>query len=215
LKRALFGTPAGIPVIRGVSPAQAWLMFVEEQQARSLHQFNTEMRSLVNDAQRVTRSGRMDFFQRDAQGNVMRDRFGHPIRLGMMNQNQIIIDDMRAAEELKQITPAIAPFQSDNQKILCQRLETIWLGWAATMDHLAAQDFFCQNIRAFFDTSTESSLVEKCVGRRDLNGRVLVRSQIAEKQAQLVADGSRDKALLISKKMKELQCEMPDASILQ
>lgn len=215
LKRALFGTPAGLPIIRGVSPAEAWLDFVGEQNRRAFHQFNTEMTSLVNDAYRVTQSGRMDFFQRDAQGNVSRDRFGHPIRLSSVNQNQIIIDNLRAASELKNLTADIAPAGSDNQKVLCQRLENIWLSWAATMDHLAAQDFFCQNIRGFFDSNTSSGLINKCVGRRDLNGRVLVMSQIAASQAELGSNGAREKALLISSKMKELNCEMPDAGSIQ
>jgi hypothetical protein len=215
LKQALFGTPDGLPIIRGSSPAMAWLDFIDQQHAKSISSFNAEMRSLVRDAYFITRSGRMDFVRRNADGSVMKDRYGRVMPLSMMEQNEQLINDLSASAELKNLTAAIAPQSSDNQKAICQRLENIWLAWAAAMDHLAAEDFFCQNIKPFFDSTTESSLISRCVGRTDLAGRVLVPSEIRQKQSALAQKGFKNQALLVSSKMKELACEMPDASVMK
>jgi hypothetical protein len=40
---------------------------------------------------------------------------------------------------------------TDNEALIFRRLETIWMSWAASMDHLSASQFFCQFISQFFD----------------------------------------------------------------
>lgn len=211
LKRALFGTPDGLPMIRGSSPAMAWLNFVDDQFRRSIGAFSTEMSALTHDAYLITKSGRMEFYKRDQNGNVMRDKYGRAVPLSNLEQNQSIIQDIKSSQELANLNPNVAPAGSDNQRVVCQRLENIWLSWAAAVDHLAAQDFFCKNIRGFFDSNTESALVERCVGRQNLAGKILVASEIQKKQSELAAKGLKARAITVSSKMKELTCEMPDA----
>lgn len=215
LKQALFGTPGGLPLLRGSSPAMAWLSFVDEQFARSVSAFDTEIQSLVQDSYMITRTGRNDFVRRNEKGEPVLDRYGHPIKLSITQQHETIFSDVRMSQELGNITTRIAPVGSDNQRVICQRLENVWLSWAAAMDHLAAQNFFCQNIQGFFDSSTEPALVRHCSGRRDLAGKVLVPSTIEQKKSRLVEKGFRDRAQLINAKMKELICQMPDASSMK
>jgi len=123
--------------------------------------------------------------------------------------------DLANSVKLADINLQRIPIGSDNQKVVCQQLASIWMSWAATVDQLGAEQFFCSYIEPYFDSATESGLINRCVTRKDLNGKVVAASSIDTEKHYLVKAGYRSQALLVSAKMKELQCEMPDASVMK
>jgi len=215
LRQALFGTPQGIVGLRGKSPAMAWLEFAWIQHFRASHQFKLEYESLAKDTLAVSRSMRGDFFKRDEKGNVIRDKWGYPVRYSHPEIDQMVLDDIMAARSLKSLTPDIAPVGSDNHVLLCRRLENIWMSWAASMDHLSASQFFCNFISAFFDSRTEDSIIARCEGRKDVHGRVLKHSEISQRLLEIKRAKDKEKATIVINKLNELQCPKPTTEALK
>jgi len=215
LRQALFGTPRGLVGLRGFSPAMAWLEFAWTQHNRALNQFYREYDALVKDTIAVSRSTRGDFFRRDTKGNVIRDRWGYPVRYSNPEINKMIINDFIASNTLSAINQKVAPKGSDNHVLICRRLETVWMSWAASMDHLSASQFFCGFISPFFDSRTEPSILARCEGRRDVKGRVLRHSEISQRLIAIRNAKDKDKAMLISRKLSELRCPKPTAEALK
>lgn len=215
VKSALFGTPKGIVVLRGKSPAMAWLDFAWAHHERARNDFLAEFRLLVRDAYLVTQSGRGDFVRRDAQGNPIRDRWGQPIRYSPAEQVKIIMNDIKSSEDLSPITPKIAPVGSDNHRVLCRRLENIWMSWAAAVDHLKASQFFCGFIAQFFDRNTEKSIINRCEGQYRLDGSVIRHSEIEQRLSELQKSRHVQFARRVRKKMTELACPMPAVDVLK
>lgn len=215
LKVALFGTPRGLAGVRGNSPAMAWLDFAWTQHHRASIQFKREYDRLVRDAFAVSKSMSLDFFKRDQDGNILRDRWGAPIRKTNAEIDKLIIDDMLGSKTLQALTPAVAPKGSDNHVLICRRLENIWTSWAASVDHLSATQFFCDFISPFFDSRTEASIISRCEGRRDLVGRVVRHSEVSQRLIDMRKAQDKEKANIISSKLNELECPMPTAEALK
>lgn len=192
------------------SPAFEWLRFIETQQAQMMNVFKTEFDQLQHEAYMSTPAGRGDFYRRDANGQILRDKFGHAVRLGQYEINQRFIDDMKSSQQLTALTAIKMPQGSTVQKRACQRLENVWLAWAAAMDHLAAQEFFCSQISNLFDADTDRKLIQRCEGMIRITGEQMRPSDLAAQRTRIAQKGQRDQALLINQRMKDLSCEMPN-----
>lgn len=215
LRRALF-SQGGIGLLgRGDSPASSWLQFAWSQHLRSSQQFNLEYQELAKDVLAASRTGRSDFAQRDAKGQIVKDRWGRPIPKPAHELNREAVKDTIGATELNLITPKVAVPGSPNHSILCRRLESTWISWAASMDHLSASQFFCDFIAQYFDSRTQPDLVQHCEGRMDVTGRVIAHSAISQRVLQLKSSQARKRAELVSQKMTDLHCPKPSAEVLK
>lgn len=192
------------------SPAFEWLRFIEAQQSQMMNVFKTEFDELTREAYASTPAGRSDFYRRDANGQILRDRYGSPVRLGQYEINQSFIDSIKTSQQLSVLNATTMPKGSTVQKRACQRLENVWLAWAAAMDHLAAQEFFCAQISNLFDADTDRNLVQRCEGMIRITGEQMRPSDLAAQRTRIAKKGQRDQALLINQRMKDLQCEMPN-----
>lgn len=227
LRRALFGKrPDGFLnslgdlfySSNGEAPALAWLNFVDEQWNLNTTAFDTEMTSLIVDSFALTESGRRFAYPLKTWGSgVEKDPRKKALNTNHMaaTEKDRYLKDVDTAVKLANLTPALAPKDSGNQQTVCHRLENAWFAWAAALDQLRAQDFFCENIRSFFDTTTDPALVQRCDGQVDLSGKVLKTSGIQDRQALMVQKGFKNQALVVSGKMKELSCPVPDMSVMK
>lgn len=221
LKRSLFSIPEGIhaylPTGYGkVSPIMAWFEFVEEQQNRTFTDFKRELIQIIRDSYAISKSGQDDFLERDAQGNPLKSRYGEAIKLSEEEVNTRLTNDYNTSQKLENLTIELFEKNPENKKAICQRLENIYLSWASTLDHIAAQNFVCKSIESFLDkNSTDRGLLKKCINQRTVDNRLIRASDVSQSLINLEADGYTAKAKMISAKLKELQCEMPTVSIMQ
>lgn len=198
LKYALFNTDSWIKS----SPVMAWLKHSNKMYAESIGRFNTEMSSLIYGAQGITKSG---------------NRIPMPPRSDFNNERYFkevsqYVRDTAQTSKLGNVTLALAPVGTPQNKDICQHLESAWLEWASALDHLSAQDFFCKTISNLMDQAVEPGIKDHCYGKVDFAGKVQQKSLIAAQQSTLVEIGAKAQAQLVSKKLKELQCEMPNAT---
>lgn len=225
LKRALFSKPTDLvnrasrvlsPVgVRGVSsPALEYLDFIADQQAQMTAQFSQEMDSLIVDA--MDYRPLYDPFERNEDGSVKNDRYGQPVRKPIWKTDDVpgVMKEIRSRKNLDVLSAEKIPMNSATFTRTCQRLENIWLAWAAVMDHFSAQNFFCSQIRAMFDTETDRDLVQRCQGTYDITGKQTAQSGLQIMQTQLSAPDLRTRALMVSDKLRELNCKMPDGLVV-
>ncbi|MFN7262974.1 MAG: hypothetical protein ACK5UJ_04145 [Pseudobdellovibrionaceae bacterium] len=188
------------------SPVFAWLQFSNEQFVRAAGRFEFEWNDMLNRAYKMTEAGAGNYEQiialSAATGGFV--LMGNPLM-------EAIVRDRKASQNLGNLTVKVAPVGTAQHADACQRLENTWLEWAAALDHLAAQDFFCKTIRNLVDGTVERKIVDHCYGDIGLDGRVNRKSLISRNQTALVQKSFKNKAQIVSKKMKELSCEMPDA----
>ena len=213
LQRALFGsTPGffGMSWGSSVSPAKAWLDFVDKAQALSVSHFNIEMTSLLSDVHCYGADGQQIY---GCRGEVY--AMAPEEAVGYAMSAPVVDTDNSSPKMLSKLTPALAAVGSPNQKSICHRLENIWFFWSAALDHLAAESFFCDNIRDFFNASTEDNLIKRCNDTTDIAGKVLTHSEIRQTEAKMVDLGFKKQALAVSAKFKELGCQIPDASVMK
>ncbi|GIL16614.1 MAG: hypothetical protein BroJett040_03650 [Oligoflexia bacterium] len=210
VKFALFGARKGLNMsmisnllkTAGDSPALAWLNKIDEQMRLAQGDFTNEMKNLRQQLFSLhTRSGKMDFSYVDEKGRR--------IMLPPHKQNEQIFNDLNLMQTLGPISTKMTPEGSDAHKVMCSRLDNIWFNWYSAVNHLAAQEFFCSNIRLFMDSTTERDLRARCVGYQDLSGKSLKKSEVEASRAEL-SKKSRSDALLIRKKIDELNCSMYD-----
>lgn len=223
LKRALFSKPTGLVDrasrvlsavgIDGVgSPAFEYLNFIDEQQGQTIALYNREMDSLMNDV--MSDTPLVDEYVRNADGTVKKDRFGYAVRKGFQQLTKESIQAIDDRQNLRVLTTKTHPVNSEAHARMCQRLENIWLSWASVMDHLSAQSFFCSQIRTLFDGETDRDLVKRCDGRYDVTGKQTIKSGIQDKQTELAQAHYRGRALMVSEKLRELNCKMPDGLVI-
>lgn len=196
LKYALFNTDKWFKS----SPVMAWLKHANTMYAESMGRFNKEMASLIYGAQGITKSG-------NTMPMPPRSDFRNEEYFRQVSQ---YVKDTQMTSQLANVTLKLAPVGSPQNKNICQHLESAWLEWASALDHLGAQDFFCKTISNLMDQTVEQGIKDHCYGKVDFTGKVVTKSNIAAQQTKLVQAGSKAQAQLVSKKLKELQCEMPD-----
>lgn len=206
LKRALFDGGRQYWVMPAPSPVRSWLEFMDEQFENSVIRLNKELSSLIKGACELTKS-KCDSrsFQPSKEQMQMNDYQKQQL-------SQYLID-VKAAQNLTNITPQIAPVGTRQHKVICQKLENTFLDWAASLDYLSAQNFFCQQIESLMDQSVEKGIKNHCFDEISFDGkRTLRKSVIRNQQNSLVSRGIKAKALLIQQKMNVLECQMPDAA---
>lgn len=108
-------------------------------------------------------------------------------------------------ENFEFLSPYRFPQESPQQKVMCQRLEEIWLNWSATMDHLMAIKHVCSILAEHIDNKTGTYIVEAC-GRPSLVDGGIKKSMIVDAEKKLVELGYQNWATQVSKKLSELQC---------
>lgn len=189
-----------------------YLKFISDQQDKMATAFRRELDALLNDV--IYYKPLYDPFVRDEKGEIKRDKFGFAVRKSVLRASLDAVEEMRARGAMKVVTPELFASNPESQARFCQRLENIWLAWAAVMDHLGAQSFFCSQIRSLFDSETDPDLVEQCDGKVDIRGNQIRPSGLQIMQSKLATPEFKEKALLISEKIHELQCRMPEGAVL-
>jgi len=188
------------------SPVYAWLDFSNEQFARAAGRFESEWNDMVNRAYKMTEAGAGNYERLVALGAATG---GFVVMSNPLME--AIMRDRKASQNLGNLTLKVAPMGTAQHTAACQRLENTWLEWAAALDHLAAQDFFCRTIRNLVDGSVEKKIVDHCYGDIGFDGKRNRQSLISKNQTTLVQKSFKSRAQIVSQKMKELSCEMPDA----
>ena len=206
LKRALFDGGRQYWVMPAPSPVRAWLEFMDEKFENSVIRLKKELASLTKGACELTRT-KCDIrsFQMGKEQMQMNE-----YQKKMLSQYLI---DTKTVANFANLTPQIAPVGSRQHKVICQKLENVFLEWAASLDYLSAQNFFCQQIETLMDQNVEKGVKEHCYGEISFDGkRTLQQSTISKQQNSLITRGIKAKAQIVSKKLNDLECEMPDAS---
>lgn len=215
LKAALLGRPDSLVSstartfrILGISPtgspAFEYLKFVNEQQEHMVAQFDRGMTSLIEDV--IAYRPLFEPFALRQPGKPQGQRSSPSM--------QDVANELLYRSELKPIDLKLLPLNSEPHRRMCQRLENLWLSWAAVMDHLAAQAFFCEQIRPLFDGDTDPDLLQHCDGTTNIVGRQIAHSGMTKVQKNLVKQGYKGKAILVSEKLTELECPMPDGLVV-
>ncbi len=198
LKAGLFGARGlKIPVLSGAPPVTAWLNYTKSLHDRAISDFVAAWTVLYN--------GSLTFNVNDP---VIGFRSVDAHRVAAMNEND------KNASVLSNLTLATLPVGSRGNEIACQQLESAWLSWSAALDHLGATQLFCNMIDGVIDVNMDPSVVNFCRGSVDLNGKVNWPSAITSAKSVLVQKGFKQKAGVVSAKIKELQCPMPSASVM-
>lgn len=199
LKSGLFGSRGSWGF--GVPPVLAWINHTKRMHDQSAAAFTVDMEALRQSALSLTPAGR-----------------GEAIKFGPYGQQQLdhqMIDAGRAAaEKLESFNLTNLPLESRAHELACQQLESAWLDWSSAVDHLGAIQFFCDLIDPVLDIKMDENLVKSCRGNIRLNGTVIAKSTVNEAAGVLVRKGYKDKAMLVSAKLKSLQCPMPSVSVM-
>lgn len=137
-----------------------------------------------------------------------------PVGRGQMNKvsykdAQTISDSNRSALKLENINLSNLPVGSREQDLMCQQLESAWLDWSASIDHLGAIQFFCDMIDPYLDIKMDAALIRACRGDIKVNGQTTKKSIVGEAKDILLKKGFQDMATLVGQKMKDLKCPMP------
>lgn len=200
LKRALFNSEGWF----SASPVMSWLNFSNEQHVRAGGRFTTEWNSLTQKLYAITPAGRGNYDRMIAQGAAAG---GLAIIANPLMKD--IARDRYRAEQLQVLDLQVAPIGSIQHTESCRMLENVWTEWAAALDHLSAQNFFCQTVQSMFDGTVESKIVRHCQGDVGLDG-VQRRASTIQKNLQKLSDLKfQERAQRASAKLKELQCKMP------
>jgi len=226
LTRALFGTQNGLWIARGESPALSWLNSTEKYMNTSLQMFDNEMKNLVTRSFQITptyRNGAVPFVV-GFTGQPIVDADGVPTlnfgSEGAMYIPKKALDDFnqdrQAALTLSNLTAQAYASTDDRvqraKELTCNSLENTWFYWSSAVDHLAAESFFCGTIERYFDSSTESNLVQLCQGKADLLGNVQVPSGLMRTQSRIAQKKYATKSTIVSARISDLSCVTPDAA---
>jgi hypothetical protein len=200
LKRALFNSEGWF----SASPVMAWLTFSNDQHVRAGGRFSTEWNNLTQKLYAITPAGRGNYERIIAQGAAAG---GLAVLLNPMAKD--ISRDRHRAEHLQVLNLQVAPIGSPQHTESCRMLENVWTEWAAALDHLSAQNFFCRTIQSMVDGTVEPKIVNHCFGDVGLDGKQLRASTIQKNMQKLVDLKFQQRAKRASAKLKELQCKLP------
>lgn len=127
--------------------------------------------------------------------------------------------DRVGAGTLDAITPTKIPLGTRGHEITCQLLESTWLDWAASIDHLGAAEFMCDMVDPYIDNKVDPDLVRFCRGELALDGRQIRDSRLIEVRKALTRKQGnnpsyKDWAQRVADKMRAIQCPMPPVSVM-
>lgn len=198
LKAGLFGSRSSWSF--GKPPVLAWINHTKTMHDQAVAAFTTNMRALRQGSFSMTDSG---------QGKGIRVVMG------------TVFDDPVMMKKSKEISQAMSNFNlqqlpvgSRENELVCQQLESAWLDWSASIDHIGAIQFFCDMIDPVLDVKMDSSVVTACRGNKQLGGQGYLKSVVDQARTTLASKGFQSDANLVSKKLKELQCPMPAVSVM-
>ena len=203
LRSGLFGTPGRW--ISARPPVLEWIVHTKSAHDMAISSFVKSWNNLYEGAWGMTRTGQDSFSipQKDTK------------RLTPTEFNEIAIQDIKEAKDLINLNLTSLPAGSASNKLACQQLQSAWLDWSAALDHLGAIKYFCNMIDEVLDSKMDTSILNYCRGNVQLNGQVYALSTVDAANAVLTKKGYSAQASIISAKLKELQCAMPDISVMQ
>lgn len=199
LKSGLFGSRSAWGF--GVPPVMAWINHTKKMHDQAISAMTMDMKSLRTGAYSLTEMGRGNAVKVTATGVIYIDP-------NVEYQSQL------AAQSLATLNKSQLPVGSRENEIACQQLESAWLDWSASIDHLGAIQFFCDMIDPVLDPKMDSDIVKACRGDMQFNGASMSKSLVSSAKATLVKKGYQADASLVSEKLKELECPMPAATVM-
>lgn len=202
LRAGLFGAPGRW--IGARPPVLEWMVHTKDMHDRSISSFVKSWNALYDGSWSLTRMG---------QNQDLHDKNGR--RLSPSEANQVLIDDIKGVKDLNNLNLTTLPTGSAGNKLACGQLESAWLDWSSALDHLGAIQYFCNMIDDVLDNKMDTSILQYCRGNQQLNGQVYALSIVDSARATLKNKGYGAQASIISQKLKDLQCPMPDVSVMQ
>lgn len=187
-------------------PVLEWMVHTKSAHDMAISSFVKSWNSLYDGAWGLTRTGK------DAlSGSTVVD--GR--RLTPTESNNLVIQDIRDAKDLVNLNLKSLPANSAGNKLACQQLQSAWLDWSAAVDHLGAIKYFCNMIDDVLDSKMDASILTYCRGNVQLNGSTYALSTVDAARAVLAKKGYSAQANIVSNKLKELQCAMPEITVMQ
>ena len=199
LKAGLFGANKFWSI--GKSPVLAWIEHTRTMHSQSISAFLIGLKAVKSGSWSLTGTG---------QGKNVIFTPGGGMYTDPVKQTQ----DVKVMNTLANFNLDNLPLGSRENEIACQQLEGAWLDWSAAMDHLGAIQFFCDMIDPVLDVKMDTAVVSACRGNLLLNGSSTSLSIVDQAKKILVSKGYQNDAILIGKKLKELQCPLPTVSVM-
>ena len=185
----------------GKPPVLAWIEHTRDMHSQAISAFLAGVSALKSGAWSLTDSG---------QGKTVKFTPGGAMYMDPVAQTK----DVNSMKTLDTLNLKLLPPGSRENEIACQQLEGAWLDWSAAMDHLGAIQFFCDMIDPVLDVKMDTAVVSACRGNLLLNGSSTSLSIVDQAKKILVSKGYQNDAILIGKKLKELQCPLPTVSVM-
>lgn len=201
LKGGLFGSRTAFAF--GKPPVLAWIDHTKKMHDESISAFLQGLAAVRSGSFSLTRLGR---------GEVRLAPVLAPVPI--VYNDPYLTEASKEMQNLGNINLNQIPLGSREHEIACQQLESTWLDWSAAIDHLGAIQFFCDMIDPVLDVKMDRAVVTACRGVTQLNGKTYKKSIYNEAKTVLVEKGFKNSATLISQKLKELQCPMPEVSVM-
>ncbi|MBX2988451.1 MAG: hypothetical protein KF802_11200 [Bdellovibrionaceae bacterium] len=124
------------------------------------------------------------------------------------------------ASPLAHMTLENLPLESRAHVTACRVLKNAWFDWSAAIDHLGAGEFMCDMIDELLSNTISPEIVRICVGDESFATKPTSSARLAALKRSLLDArlsppfSSKDWAVLISRKMRELQCPKAPFSIM-
>ena len=201
LKSGLFGSRTAFGF--GKPPVLAWIEHTKKMHDEAVSAFLQSLSAVRSGSFSLTRLGR---------GEVRMLPVLAPVPI--FYQDPYLKEASDEMANLNNINLNQIPMGTREHEVVCQQLESTWLDWSSAVDHLGAIQFFCDMIDPVLDSKIDSSVITACRGVTALNGNTYKKSIYNEAKAELTAKGFRASAVLVSKKLKELQCPLPEVSVM-
>ncbi len=199
LKAGLFGSRTSWGIIP--PPVLSWINHTKLMHDQAISAFDLSMKAVRADSYSLTEVGRGKHFVYSPGGGV----YVNPEEAKKAKTT---------SQALSNLTLKELPMGSREHELVCQRLESAWLDWSAAFDHLGSIKLFCDMIDPVLDVKMDISVTSTCRGIGQINGTTYRKPIYDSARETLVRKGFQADASLVSAKMKELKCPMPDVSVM-
>ncbi|MEK2646307.1 hypothetical protein [Bdellovibrio sp. BCCA] len=194
----------------GKSPVFAWIEHTKSMHDQTIGAFTAGMKALREESLSLTEFGRRLSKKFRIAG----------VRVEGFNTLDMIYlaRDVKVTKGLSNLTLKTLPVGSRDNEVVCQQLESAWLDWSAALDHLGAIQFFCDMIDPVLDVKVDAKIISACRGQglpETQNGWNGSPSLYEKAKLRLKSNGYQADAQLVSQKLKELQCPMPEISVMK
>lgn len=199
LKSGLFGSSSAWGF--GTPPVLAWMDHTKKMHDQAVSAFITSVKTVRASSFSLTDAG----LSRSGKVTSNGSRYVDALTQG---------ESLRIAKNLENINLEMLPQGSREHEIMCQQLESAWLDWSASIDHLGAVQFFCDMIDPVLDAKMDRSVIKACRGDVKINGDIVQASTVNQARNVLISKGYQADAKLVGEKLKALQCPMPAVSVM-